>query len=312
MSMVWWVPLCASVLLRAAAQPLVRRLSPRTAALTMTAAAVVVGACTVTCLGLLAASALGQQEPAARLGRWSAAVVEHGAPVPSWVGLVAAAILVAIAPAVLVSLCRRLCDLGRTERAVRATSPLVVLDDPHPSALAIGGLLHGRIALSTGLLSLLDDTGRAAVLAHEQAHLRGRHHLLRTAVRLAVLSDPLLAGMPALVTRATERWADECAAAATGDRRAVARALSATALATRPVRGSATGIAAQAAVTGHFAGDSVAERVGALLAPAAPARCWPVAVVAVGLLAVVVATGVSGQHLDGVFDQALAAGLLRR
>ncbi|GAA1972022.1 M56 family metallopeptidase [Kitasatospora viridis] len=36
----------------------------------------------------------------------------------------------------------------------------------------------GRIVFSSGAVALLDPAQRSAVLAHERAHLRGRHHLL--------------------------------------------------------------------------------------------------------------------------------------
>jgi Zn-dependent protease with chaperone function len=45
----------------------------------------------------------------------------------------------------------------------------------------------------------LDDRGREALLAHEQAHLSARHHLFTTAAHLAAAANPLL---PAAATLA--------------------------------------------------------------------------------------------------------------
>jgi Zn-dependent protease with chaperone function len=51
-----------------------------------------------------------------------------------------------------------------------------LLDVPAPVAFCIPG---GRplLVLSTGMVAELDDAGLAAVVAHERAHLRERHHL---------------------------------------------------------------------------------------------------------------------------------------
>ena len=64
------------------------------------------------------------------------------------------------------------CSGGRCERAI----PLVV---EHPSLVAycLPGR-GGRIVLSSAALAVLDPDELAAVLAHERAHLAGRHHLL--------------------------------------------------------------------------------------------------------------------------------------
>ena len=63
-------------------------------------------------------------------------------------------------------------------RLVAGHRVLVVADD----AAAVFALpaRHGGVVATTGALDALDGTGLAAVLAHEEAHLRQRHHLVAT------------------------------------------------------------------------------------------------------------------------------------
>ncbi len=69
------------------------------------------------------------------------------------------------------------------------------------------------------------------LLAHERAHAVGLHYLFGTAARLAA-ACPLLHPVTAAAGYTMERWADEHAAAVTGDRRLAARAIARAALAT--------------------------------------------------------------------------------
>lgn len=59
-----------------------------------------------------------------------------------------------------------------------------VLDAARPLAYAVPGG-GGRVVVTTGALELLADDEVAAVVAHERAHLRGRHHLVLLAARAA-------------------------------------------------------------------------------------------------------------------------------
>ncbi|MEV5694782.1 M56 family metallopeptidase [Micromonospora globbae] len=65
-----------------------------------------------------------------------------------------------------------------------------VLHVPHttPMAYSIGGR-DGLVVLSTGV-EQLPPAQRAAVLSHEQAHLRGRHHLLVAAAEILAAAMP--------------------------------------------------------------------------------------------------------------------------
>jgi beta-lactamase regulating signal transducer with metallopeptidase domain len=130
----------------------------------------------------------------------------------------------------------------------------------------------GRIVVSGRLLDELDARGRAALLAHEQAHLAGRHHLFTTVAHLAAAANPLLLPIARAVDYTVERWADEHAAAITGDRRLVADTIGRVALLAtgrpRRVHGAALGIAGPRTrrVSLAWAGP-VPRRVAALLAP---------------------------------------------
>ena len=57
-----------------------------------------------------------------------------------------------------------------------AGGDLTVLDDAGPDAYALPGR-PGAIVVTTGMLRALDPAEREVLLAHERAHLAGRHHL---------------------------------------------------------------------------------------------------------------------------------------
>jgi Zn-dependent protease with chaperone function len=130
--------------------------------------------------------------------------------------------------------------LAATERLPASGGrPVRVVASQRPAAFTLGGR-SGGVVVSRGLLALLDDDERAAMLAHELAHLRLRHHrLLRFA---EVVSTGLGAVVPAArdaaasLARELEVIADQAAACELGDRRVVARALARAALATAGAR----------------------------------------------------------------------------
>jgi Zn-dependent protease with chaperone function len=157
----------------------------------------------------------------------------------------------------------------------------------------------GRIVVSGSLLARLDSRGRSALFAHEEAHLRGRHHLFVTVTLLAAAANPLLLPVYRAVQYTVERWADERAAAVTGDRRLVARTIGQVALLARPRRaaGLALGIVATPArrISVAWAGP-VPRRVAALLS--APPRRRTLLLAACA--AIVVLTG--GAALEAARD----------
>jgi Zn-dependent protease with chaperone function len=129
--------------------------------------------------------------------------------------------------------------LAATERLPTAAGrPVRVVASERPAAFTLGGR-SGGVVVSRGLLALLDDEERAAMLAHELAHLRLRHHrLLRFA---EVVSASLGPAVPAArdaaasLARELEVIADHAAVCELGDRQVVARALARAALATTGV-----------------------------------------------------------------------------
>ena len=112
----------------------------------------------------------------------------------------------------------------RTDAAWRGSDPVEIIASPEPIAFAVPGG-RGTVVVSTGLLGGLPRGQRDALLAHEHAHVRLHHHRYVRTTRLAARIVPALYPLERWVTLATERWADEEAAASVGDRRIVADAL---------------------------------------------------------------------------------------
>jgi Zn-dependent protease with chaperone function len=106
--------------------------------------------------------------------------------------------------------------LGGT--SIAALSAAVVLDTPQPAVYCVPGR-PATIVLTTGALAVLDEPQLLAVLAHEHAHLAGRHHLLVTLGRAARAGFP---GVPLFtrgadeVARLAEMRADDVAAGRSG------------------------------------------------------------------------------------------------
>lgn len=92
--------------------------------------------------------------------------------------------------------------------------------------------------MTSGMLRALPADERAAMLAHERAHIRHRHHYYAVAARAAIAINPLMRGIGQHIAFQLERWADEDAATAVNNRplaaRSLARAALAIAAATRP------------------------------------------------------------------------------
>lgn len=119
--------------------------------------------------------------------------------------------------------------VGRRRRFRRGPSPagndeLIVIPSDEPKAYAVPGK-PGYIVVSAGMLRRLDDDERRVLLAHERAHLRRGHHRYVLVADVAASAVPMLRPLRERVRFATERWADEDAAVAVGDRRLVARAI---------------------------------------------------------------------------------------
>ena len=130
---------------------------------------------------------------------------------------------------------------------------------PQPAAYCVAGR-HPTVILTTGAVQALDPGQLDAVLAHERAHLAGRHHRLLAMARIGrqVLPFlPLMRDADEQVARLVELHADDAAARAR-DPRLLATALVVLATAASP----APALAAAAT-------DSV-QRIHRLLGPAEP------------------------------------------
>jgi beta-lactamase regulating signal transducer with metallopeptidase domain len=93
-------------------------------------------------------------------------------------------------------------------------STAVVLETPQPAVYCVPGR-PATIVLTTGALAVLDQPQLLAVLAHERAHLAGRHHLLVTlgkAARAGFPGVPLFTRGADEVARLAEMRADDVAA----------------------------------------------------------------------------------------------------
>jgi hypothetical protein len=145
--------------------------------------------------------------------------------------------------------------VGQPEPALGA----VLVEHAQPHAYCVAGR-HPTVILTTGALQALDPGQLDAVLAHERAHLAGRHHRLLALARIGRLVLPFLPLMrdaDEQVARLVELHADDAAARAR-DPRLLATALVILATAASPSPALA------AAAT-----DSV-RRIHRLLVPAEP------------------------------------------
>lgn len=242
----------------------VRRLPPAAAAVGTAVSAAVGAVAVIAVVTVPAGLAMLRLEPVQANLEWCRSFAsDHAAPL--W----AVVVLLAAGCAMAVRMCRA---RPRREAARAARAELVVLPTPQPYAFAVPGR-PGHVVVSVGMLRQLDAHERRVLLAHERSHLRRRHHLHLAVVDVAAAAVPLLGPLRRRVRFAVERWADEDAAAATGDRALVARTICRAALAGGP------------GAELSLAGLGVPARVEALLRQRSPS---PLATAAAGLATVVV------------------------
>ncbi|MFF0431026.1 M48 family metalloprotease [Streptomyces sp. NPDC004327] len=272
--------------------PLARRVAERVrpdiALWTVTAAAAVLALGVVACLGALLLPLALAVPPLAHLAEL-ARPLDTG-PRTLVLGLsVLAAGALAVTTAVTVRRAAREAGRFRAAHADVAGLPqaggLCVVDDPRADAYALPGIpaLPGtrrrpeRIVVTSGMLRALSAPEREALLAHERAHLAGRHHVFLAVARCAGWCHPALGGVLRQVSYAAERAADEAAARRSGDRGLTARAVGRAALAATRDRADGPSFAARAV------GGPVPARVRALLGRAPTRRLAP-ALLAMALL----------------------------
>ncbi|MEV8510186.1 M48 family metalloprotease [Actinoplanes sp. NPDC051475] len=285
MNVAIYVPLLLALPLAFSARWLAARGAPGLAARGLTAIAAVAALSSTWSLTLLAMTMLDDLPPLSALDNHPS--VELPEPVPGPVALVAGLAVLAGGVRLLVDV-RRRSKVHRELRAVGAAHHgLVVADWSAPLAVAVPGRRghDGHLLVTTGILRLLDGEERRVVFAHEQAHLAHAHHRLVATAAAAAALNPLLIPVRDAVVYLVERWADEEAAAAVGDRDLTARAVARAALATVD--------SGPAAVLGIHGGAAV-HRVRALAEPTpAPRRrrmVGPALLGACFVTAIVVAT----------------------
>jgi Zn-dependent protease with chaperone function len=274
--LVVYLPLVISLVAGLGARPLSARLHPRDATWLLTGAGVVLAACTTAALGLLAATVVTRIPVVAGLGHLSAGVLRRDDPAAVSTALIAALALGAAVLAACAMAARRVRAVAaawREARCLPGDGDVVVVPDREPDAFALPGY-PGRVVVTGGMLDALGAREREALLAHERAHLACAHYLFVAAAHLAATASPLLRPLASAVEYAVERWADERAAAVTGDRQLVARAIARAALAQARIRPARRLPAALHAAGSHARRVSlrragpVPRRVAALLAPA--------------------------------------------
>lgn len=281
-----YTPLLLSVLLAAISPSIGARVAPALAARVLTAAAAVTAAATFWSLFLLAATLVGDAPPVVAEARQDGYRLAE--PVPEAIGVTACLALAVLA----LRVTRAVRADRRTRRALRRLcdghapdTELIVAACADPQAFAIPGT-PGRILVTSGMLSALEPAERRVLLAHERAHLTHRHAFLVTAATLAAAANPLLRPVRATVAFVVERWADEQAADAVGDRATTARALARAALSTGRSR---------PACALSFTDRAVTRRIAALQTTPPP-RLWTpaAAVLALGALPALGAADATG------------------
>ncbi|KUN09317.1 peptidase M48 Ste24p [Streptomyces yokosukanensis] len=284
-----YVPFAVTAVLAVLGPRLARRLPPRPAAWALACAALVTAVGWAGALALLAFTGLAQVPLVAAEGRWSVAALRAEDPVYRIVAAASALVLVVGAVSLVVAAVRQVRHLVRARQEcarLPGDTELAVVDDDAPLAFALPGA-PGRIVVSRGMLRCLGDGEREALLAHERAHLRGRHHLFQSVWRLTAALNPLLRPLAVAGGFVLERWADEEAAEHVGDRKVVAHAVGRAALAAarapRPLALAVTG-------------GAVPQRVRALLDPPPARRSLPF--VAGGLLMAVCCASLANAASD--------------
>lgn len=252
------LPGVAAVAVGLAAGRLQRHLRPAVAVRVLVALAVMTALGVAGALGAVAFGFAARVPWIVERVGWCRTFSRSHDAIPAWLGVLAAAALMTMVAAMARSSRHR----RRAVAGLSGSEPVQVLPTPEPIAFAVPGR-PGHIVVSQGMLVLLDEREQRALFAHERSHLANRHHRYTATADLAAVAVPVLRSLADQVRFATERWADEDAAAEVGDRRVVARAIARAAL------GGDGRVTAGALLA--LNGTGVIARVEALaMAPAAP------------------------------------------
>src|SRR6478672_4116405 len=248
------------------------RVGPRQATILMTVAAVALSVTSCAALGIVVAAGIaGPTGGGATLATLASRA--PGAIGAAALGAAAlGAALLATARFILMR-CRALNDAFRHARSLPSTGAVIVTS-PTADAYTVPGA-PGRIVVSTGMVAALDEPSLRALIAHEQAHLDCSHYVYATLARLAATANPFVRPLATAVGYSIERWADEEAATVTGDRLAVARAISSAAVAAKhghaqAEHGIMLGALGSGSSTDLSGAGPIPRRVAALLTPPRP------------------------------------------
>lgn len=264
-------------LLVLAVRLLAERIAPRVAAPVMAWSAAAAALASLLNLLVFALKAVAEI-PAVGAGLgWSSRIVAADTAHVPWASWTSVLLLAAATTAIVVTHVRQQRLLTSAGARQRPAGFLVVVPDPVPGAFAVPGR-PGHIVVTTGMRDLLSPEQFEALLAHEHAHLAGRHHRLIQISQLAAAAHPALWWVTRHVDYLVERAADEHAAREIGCRRTVAHAIGTAALAvTAAPRGPGLHAAAP--------GGVVPRRVARLLRPARWSLAAVFGVVPAGLAA---------------------------
>ncbi|MDF6020110.1 M56 family metallopeptidase [Streptomyces sp. JH34] len=304
------LPLTALPMARLAEQ----HLHPRSATRLLAVTGSTLALCSTLCLALLMVVGTAQLPGNPLPDGWSDPEVRAAVPYEEKAGLIAIGVLGAVLAACGSTLLRHTRARIRAAQAVGpvpgsgGTGDLAVIPSPDPFAYALPGRrgrgYDGRVVVSTAMMECLDPRERRALVAHERAHLAGRHHRYLLATQLAARANPFLLPLRTAVAYSTERWADEEAAYAVGSRRDVATAVGKAALSAHREPGPAVlpGFAAAA--------GPVPRRVAALLDPEPPAGLWPPASAHLAVAAVTATVGTAASALSSLNATVTLVGIL--
>lgn len=195
-----WLPLLMPFLAVPAARRLADALSPVRAVRLLAATGVGLALCSVLALVLLVVPGATRFSAVSAVGELVRPLSDAGPAAAVPLAAAALALLVGCVAAVARAARRHwteLCRAGRYDG--HAGGELAVLRDSRPDAYALPGRpgTPGRIVVTTGMLRALDPAERDALLAHERAHLKGRHHLFIAAAEAAALCHPALRSLRA-------------------------------------------------------------------------------------------------------------------
>ena len=228
-----YLPLVIPLLVAVVAGPIASRLPPQAATWLLTVSALALALASSAVLGLLSLSALIRLPVIDALGHLSRSAIASGDAVSVPVAVAGGALLTLAAAAAGQAAWRRGSAIARAHRhasRLPSAGEIVVTEDTAADAYTIPGR-PCRIVITQGMLRALSAGERDVLLAHERTHARNSHYLFTSVARLAAAANPLLRPVAAEVGYAIERWADERAAAQTGDRALTARAIAHAALA---------------------------------------------------------------------------------